>query len=376
MRHLRTIFAIALLISATLAGSSVAQTDTTGDTLTALEVLNLQADTLATFVTSPIAKQFLAAVPDLPSIESRVVYVNKTTRSYMSEAEYKKATDTSNVIARSEATKQSIEGYERRDVGEEFYYFTRYGTPLAFARALDLVGIAGLAKLDSARIADYGFGSIGHLRLMASCGANVTGIEVDPLLKLLYAQPADAGYIARARVAGEGAPGHLTLAFGSFPADSATRAIVGEGYDLFISKNTLKHGYIHPEREVDPRMLVQLGVTDSAYVKTIYDLLKPGGYFMIYNLHPKLSGPDEKYVPWSDGRCPFTQELLEKTGFTVLGYNVDDTEPAREMGKYFGWDKEMDYAKDMYGQYTLGAEVGGTIDVSCESDRDRRYIIQ
>ncbi|MBK7141705.1 MAG: hypothetical protein IPH75_06475 [bacterium] len=147
MRHLRTIFAIALLISATLAGSSVAQTDTTGDTLTALEVLNLQADTLATFVTSPIAKQFLAAVPDLPSIESRVVYVNKTTRSYMSEAEYKKATDTSNVIARSEATKQSIEGYERRDVGEEFYYFTRYGTPLAFARALDLVGMAGLAKL-------------------------------------------------------------------------------------------------------------------------------------------------------------------------------------------------------------------------------------
>ncbi|MBK7141704.1 MAG: hypothetical protein IPH75_06470 [bacterium] len=188
---------------------------------------------------------------------------------------------------------------------------------------------------------------------MASCGANVTGIEVDPLLKLLYAQPADAGYIARARVAGQGAPGHLTLAFGSFPADSATRATVGDGYDLFISKNTLKHGYIHPEREVDPRMLVQLGVTDSAYVKTIYDLLKPGGYFMIYNLHPKLSGPDEKYVPWSDGRCPFTQELLEKTGFTVLGYDVDDTEPAREMGKYFGWDKEMDYAKDMYGQYTL-----------------------
>ena len=137
------------------------------------------------------------------------------------------------------------------------------------------------------------------------------------------------------------------------------RTTVGTGYDLFISKNTLKHGYIHPEREVDPRMLVHLGVDDSTYVRTIYDLLKPGGYFMIYNLHPKrltpeeLAAPDAKYLPWSDGRCPFTRELLEQVGFTVLGYNVDDTEPARAMGNRFGWNKEMTYETDMYGQYTL-----------------------
>ena len=336
-RHLT--LAVALFCAFT--AISFAQTDTTKDTLSPLDHLWLEGASLDTFVTSAIAKQFLRAVPDLPSIQPRVIYVNKATRSYMSEAEYAKASDSGKA------------GYEKRELGEEFYYYTRYGTPLAFARALDLVGMAGLATLDSAHIADYGFGSIGHLRLMASCGAKVTGIEVDPLLKLLYAQPADFGYIARARAAGEGAPGKITLAFGSFPADSATRATVGSGYDLFISKNTLKHGYIHPEREVDPRMLVQLGVPDSVYVKTIYDLLKPGGFFMIYNLHPKLSAPDEKYVPWSDGRCPFAQELLEKTGFTVLGYNVDDTEPAREMGRHFGWDKEMDYAKDLYGQYTL-----------------------
>jgi SAM-dependent methyltransferase len=398
MRYFRTMLLTALVISATFAASSFAQKDTTGDTLTALQVLNLQADTLSGFVSSPIAKQFLAAVPDLPSMQPRTIYVNKTTRTYLSEADYikyakesdaTKATDSSNVIARSEATKQSIPsdstnviaseatkqsissdstnviaseakqsipditGFEKRELGEEFYYFTRYGTPLAFVRALDLVGTAGLAKLDGARIADYGFGSVGHLRLLASCGANVTGIEVDPLLKLLYAQPSDAGFIARARSAGEGKPGQVTLAFGSFPADSATRGIVGQGYDLFISKNTLKHGYIHPEREVDPRMLVQLGISDSAYIKTVYDLLKPGGLFMIYNLHPKLSAPDEKYLPWSDGRCPFAKELLEAAGFTVLGYNVDDTEQARAMGTRIGWDKEMNYETDLYGQYTL-----------------------
>lgn len=340
MRNLRHL-SLAVALCCAVISTAFAQTDTTKDTLSATQHLALEAASLDTFVVSAIARQFLKAAPDLPSIETRVVYVNKATRSYMSEPEYAKASDSGKA------------GYEKRELGEEFYYYTRYGTPLAFVRALDLVGMAGLATLDGSRIADYGFGSIGHLRLMASCGANVTGIEVDPLLKLLYAQPADKGFIARARVAGEGAPGQVTLAFGSFPADSGMRATVGSGYDLFISKNTLKHGYIHPEREVDPRMLVQLGVDDSTYVKTIYDLLKPGGFFMIYNLHPKLSAPDEKYVPWSDGRCPFTQELLEKTGFTVLGYNVDDTEPAREMGKHFGWDKEMDYAKDLYGQYTL-----------------------
>lgn len=338
-----TLASMILLIAAT----SFAQTDSTADTLTTIQTLQQQAESVATFVSSDIAKQFLAAVPTLPSVSPRVVYVNRQLREFLSEAEYAAATDSGKA------------GFEKRDLDEGFYYFTRYGTPLAFVRALDLVGQAGLKSLDSARIADFGFGSIGHLKLLAANGADVVGIEVDPLFKLLYAQPSDVGEMPRAPQAGSGKAGHLTLAIGSFPSDSATRATVGTGYDLFISKNTLKHGYIHPEREVDPRMLVHLGVDDSTYVRTIYDLLKPGGYFMIYNLHPKrltpeeLAAPDAKYLPWSDGRCPFTRELLESVGFTVLAYNTDDTTPARAMGNRFGWDKDMDYEKDLYGQYTL-----------------------
>lgn len=338
-----TLTSVILLIAA----SSFGQTDSTVDTLTTVGLMKQQAESLATCVSSDIAKQFLAAVPTLPSVAPRVVYVNKQLRQYLSEAEYAAASDSGKT------------GFEKRELDEGFYYFTRYGTPLAFARALDLVGQAGMKSLDGTRIADFGFGSIGHLKLLAANGADVVGIEVDPLLKLLYSQPGDVGDIPRAPNAGAGKAGHLTLAFGSFPSDSATRATVGSGYDLFISKNTLKHGYIHPEREVDPRMLVHLGVDDSTYVRTIYDLLKPGGYFMIYNLHPKrltpeeLAAPDAKYLPWSDGRCPFTRELLEQVGFTVLGYNVDDTEPARAMGNRFGWNKDMNYETDMYGQYTL-----------------------
>lgn len=339
-----------LVVCALLAltgATSFAQADSTADTLTAVGLLHLQAQSIETFVQSDIAKQFLATVPDLPSVTPRTVYVNRQLRQYLSESAY---------VAADSAGKA---GFEKRDLDEGFYYFTRYGTPLAFARALDLVGLAGFTSLDGARIADFGFGSIGHLRLLAANGAQVVGIEVDPLLKLLYSQPSDIGEIARSKQAGPGKNGSITLAIGSFPSDSTIRATVGSGYDLFISKNTLKHGYIHPEREVDPRMLVHLGVDDSTYVKTIFDLLNPGGYFMIYNLHPKRQTPEElaaadaKYIPWSDGRSPFTRELLESVGFTVLAYNVDDTAPAREMGSRFGWDKEMDYEKDLYGQYTL-----------------------
>jgi SAM-dependent methyltransferase len=341
----RTFTLVAILLF--VAASSFGQTDSTVDTLTTVGLMKQQAESLATFVSSDIAKQFLAAVPTLPSVAPRTVYVNKQLRQYLSEAEFAAATDSGKA------------GFEKRDLDEGFYYFTRYGTPLAFVRALDLVGQAGLKSLDGARIADFGFGSIGHLKLLAANGAHVVGIDIDPLLKLLYSQPGDVGEMQRAPQAGAGKNGNLTLAIGSFPSDSAIRATVGTGYDLFISKNTLKHGYIHPEREVDPRMLVHLGVDDSAFVQTIYNLLKPGGYFMIYNLHPKLltpeemAAPDAKYLPWSDGRCPFTRELLEQVGFTVLGYNVDDTEPARAMGNRFGWDKEMNYDKDLYGQYTL-----------------------
>ena len=53
----------------------------------------------------------------------------------------------------------------------------------------------------------------------------------------------------------------MKLVHGRFPADPKVVAAVGGGYDLFLSKNTLKRGYIHPAEKVDPRLLVDLGVT-------------------------------------------------------------------------------------------------------------------
>lgn len=326
------------LLALLVLSSAVAQTDTT---LTPLEQVKHDAAAMQPLVKSDVAKNLLAGYDALPALTSpRVVYYNRAKRDALTEAQF---------------TAQGLDttsGYLRRELGEQFYYFTMYGTPVAFAHALDLVGQAGLESLDRARICEFGFGSIGQLRALASCGAEVHGIEVEPLLRALYSAPGDTGAVA---AVGKSASGRVNLHFGSFPTDTGMTRALGGGYDLFISKNTLKRGYIHPEKEVDPRMLVHLGVDDSTFVQRVYDLLQPGGFFMIYNLHPKYTPPDaEKYIPWSDGRSPFAKALYEKIGFKVIAFDLNDTEFAHTMAKALGWeDAGMNLATDLFGMYTL-----------------------
>lgn len=318
--------------------TAIAQVDSS-----AVASLKSEAVALMPLVKSSIAQKFLEAVPDLPRVLTpRVVYSRKEPRTYLTESAYNQLADSTVRAA-----------FARKELNEEFYYYTRYGTPLAFVRPLDLVGQQGLKSIDGARIIDFGFGSIGQLRLMASSGAQAFGIEVDQLLPLLYGDSTDTGVMPRSKAAGEGAQGSLTTLYGSFPSDTSINRQLGSGFDLFVSKNTLKRGYIHPEREADPRMLVHLGVDDSTFVKRVYDLLKPRGYFMIYNLHPAKSAPDQPYIPWSDGRSPFDKALLEKIGFKVLEFDRDDTEFAHTMAKAVGWDKEMKLETDLFGTYTL-----------------------
>jgi len=306
-----------------------------------LQRLTNESQSLQPLVESEIGRLFLQAARELPAVATpRVVYYNKETRHALSEAE-------------ASAAARDLQGYERLELGEEYYYTTRYGTPLAFVRALDLVGQAGLSRVNGVRMVDFGFGSIGQLRILASLGAEAHGIEVDNRLRVLYGETGDTGRIPPASVTPEGADGSIQLHFGQFPATSEIRKAVGGGYTLFVSKNTLKRGYIHPAETVDPRMLVHLGVDDATYVETLFDMLEPGGYAMIYNLHPAPAKPGERYIPWADGRCPFDRELLERVGFQVLAYDRDDTPFARRMGQALGWDEQMDLEKDLFATWTL-----------------------
>jgi hypothetical protein len=197
---------------------------------------------------------------------------------------------------------------------------------------------------------DFGYGNVGQLKLLALLGAEAHGIEVDPLLPLLYAPE-------NGRVAGLGAvPGRLRLLHGRFPADAALVASLGSGFDLFLSKNTLKRGYVHPEKPVPERQRIDLGVSDADYVATVFRLLKPGGYFLIYNLSPPPAPPGKPYIPWADGRSPFDEATLRAAGFEVIAFDRDDSEAARALARVLGWDQgehAMDPERDLFGRYTL-----------------------
>jgi hypothetical protein len=136
----------------------------------------------------------------------------------------------------------------------------------------------------------------------------------------------------------------------------------GGGYDLFISKNTLKKGYIHPDRPLtaeQEKRQVSLKVSDDEFMAATARLLNPGGWFYIYNITPALSPPDKPFVPWSDGRSPFQKETYEKAGFEVLAFDADDSAKVREMGKALEWDQPSgsdpgtDLEHDLFAHYTL-----------------------
>lgn len=303
--------------------------------------LQAEATALRPMVDSDVARAFLDAVPALPKIETRTIYY---------DPESKRALRADRATHLSPETLEH--SWKKYEFDDRFYYTTWFGTPLAFVRPLDLIAQkTGIESIEGRRVVEFGYGNIGQLRLLASIGANTIGIDVNTRLDELYSFPGDRGAVARAD--GGRKPGTINLTCGQWPASDEIIREVGAGYDIFISKNTLKRGYIHPERDADPRQLVHLGVSDETFVSCVWDILNPGGVAMIYNICPKRSAPEEPYKPWSDGRCPFDRAVLEKQGFEIIEYNADDTEFVRRMAKALGWDEQMDVEGDLFAEYTL-----------------------
>jgi hypothetical protein len=305
----------------------------TAPTTSVVGRLQREARALHPLVKTPWVHRFLDATARLPAVAPRVLYHDKDKEHYFTEAE---------AAALPEAERAAL---TRLPADEEFYYDTKYGSALAYCRALDLVG---LEDARGKKILDIGYGTVGHLRLLAQLGAEVIADDVDPMLPKLYSQPGDQGAIGA---------GSVTLLSGHFPADPAIARAIGDGYDLVISKNTLKRGYVHPEQPVEKRRRFELGADDATYVRALYALLKPGGRVMIYNITPAPNAPGKPYRGWADGRSPFQRELFEAAGFHVLAFEVDDTPTVRELGRRLSWDKDkespMDLEHDLFAQYTL-----------------------
>ena len=239
-------------------------------------------------------------------------------------------------------------------VDETLYYNTKYGSPLAYARPLDLLGQSGVEETSCGHeeYFDFGYGTVGHLRLLACLGADVTGVDVDPIFPVLYGEPGDQGVVNNPN----GRDGRIRLINGRFSADPAIQSAVGDQYDLILSKNTLKRGYVHPERPVEPRRLLNLGVEDAVFVKAFFGALKPSGRVLIYNICPAPSRADEPYKNWADGRCPFARNVWESAGFRVVAFDRDDSETIRKFAHALGWDRgesPIDLKNDLFAQYSI-----------------------
>lgn len=230
-------------------------------------------------------------------------------------------------------------------IDEGTFYYARYGSPLTYARALDLAVTAGFEGTAGSRVFDFGYGSIGHLRMLALMGHHAVGVDVAPMLPVMYADA--SGPLGDASV---------QVFDGRFPKEQELAAKIGTQFDLVLSKNVLKRGYIHPSREVsDPRMLIDLGVDDATFLGHVAGMLKPNGLFVIYNFCPPKSPADKAYIPWAEGESPFTKEAFVQAGFEVLHLDVVDDAEARRLGHALGWDAPggMNLETDLFAWYTI-----------------------
>lgn len=311
-----------------------------------VEKMRTEAESLRPLVQTDVARCFLDAAADLPEEGPRTVYLDGETREWLSAEA---------AAALGEEERAKLKEYTLPTAS---FYTTKYGSPLAYVRALDLAAQAAadppLASLEGKRVLDYGYGTLGHLRLMAACGAEATGVDVDTFLTALYADPSDRGPFGERG-------GRVDAIHGRWPAErAAAEAVRASGpYDLILSKNTLKQGYLRPSQPVDQSMIVDLGVSEEEFRRALFESLKPGGLVVIYNLSPAPSKPGEAYRPWAEGNTPFTSAQWEAAGFRVIAPDTEDHEAARAMARALGWDRPtgrgagMDLENDLFAHYAI-----------------------
>lgn len=292
-----------------------------------------EAERLEPLIETDAVLELLAAVPRLEPVDPPWVMYSRPGKGYLSDA--------FTADERAAMDREARRELRPMPVDTRRFYTTFYGSPLAALRPLDLAAARAFESYEGKRVLDFGFGSVGQLRLLAHAGAEAVGTEVMPLLRVMYGDAAGDG---------------VTLVFDRWPATEAAREAVGGGFDLFVSKNTLKKGFLHPRVAVDPKLLMDLGVPDGAFLDAVHACLKPGGLALIYNLGTTPAEDDADYHPSTDIACPWPAAILERHGFEVLAHDADDSEPARELGRVLQWEtgpRPMDLENGLFARYTL-----------------------
>lgn len=356
MTHLKTVMACSwtagllaissIALSSHTAIASSAAIDVAGPEEAAVQkVIREQAKALMPLVKADISFEFLRAAELLPEPPARTVYRNRDKGTAINAAAW--------AILNDEEKK----GFVARALKPEFYYSTGYGSPLVYVRVVELLGQHGLKSLENKKILDFGAGTIGHLRTMGLAGAEAHGVDVEPLLGALYSEDGDQGKVK------DGKKGEAWLHIGRWPAEPAMVKRTGSGFDAITSKNTLKEGYIHPKppagKSVDARQTISLGVDDATFLKQVHDSLKPGGLFVIYNICPAQSDANDlsqPYVPWADGKSPFSREQFAAAGLEVVMLDEDDSKWAIDAFTVLGYGgnaSKEEMSKTTFCWYTV-----------------------
>lgn len=217
---------------------------------------------------------------------------------------------------------EAMPGWLPRVVDDEFLY-SRITDPLAYLRVYEVLAKHGVT-LEKKKVLDFGYGNLGQLIMLEPIAAEVHGVEIDALLP----------------VAGQGT--RVTLHQGYFGKNEELMTALDKvGFEVWLSKNTLKRGYVNPDE--GPR---QIDLGADALLRINRQIVS-GGWFFIYN----IAGPrPATYVPMTDGRCPWSKEQLMAAGFDVIAHDADDSKAMRAMAKALEWGPE---AETFTATYTL-----------------------
>lgn len=310
---------------------------------TVLEQLAREAAAVRPLVSSGAAASWLDQAPRLTEIEPRTIYYafgQGSTRAY-TPAEY------------AELPTTEREGLQPTEITTDNYYQTQYGTPVVYARTIDLIAeTAGPGyQLRGQRILDFGYGQIGQLKMLAMAGADAVGFDVDPLLRATYAHAGDTGNAPGGTIPG----GSVELVHGLFPGDPATVRRVGGWYDSVVARNVLKRGYVDPVGETAAWQRVEFGASKTEALVALREAITPGGTLLIYNVGLGPAQSEDGYNPAADIACPWTQGELRLAGFEIIAHDADDTDAMRELARALGWDGHLYQIEieNLFAAYTL-----------------------
>jgi SAM-dependent methyltransferase len=300
------------------------------------EDLIREATAIAATTQQAVTLDWLAGVQYLPSVATRTLYRNKAARTWLTQTEY----DSSGL---------KVEEVNTVPFDEKGYYGTFYGTPIAYTLVLDIIGQLGYRSLNGLKVADYGYGAVGTVRLSAAAGAQVVGLDVDPMLDKLYNQNQDQGLITDRQTSAQ-RTGRVTLIHQPFPNDAKAAEAAAQS-DVIISKNTLKKGFVRP---ATGKAMIDLGMPAQQYLAGFAKALKPGGYLVIYNISQRLD--PSNYRPANDGASPFSRDEYEAAGLKVVFFEQSDNDKVRRLGEALGWGGPQgmgDLNTNLFAQYTV-----------------------